>query len=292
MTPTVTLRNFRSITKFSYIGLPLNMREQLTADRTYYVRTDGSDSNNGLANTSGGAFLTIQKAIDVICHTLDLAGWNVYIQVANGTYSGSINLKNYVTSGQGAKVTLQGNNVTPSNVVLTNAANTDLITMNAIFTPWTIGGFKVTVPGSNGGAGSSINVVGNSQLNISGKMEYGNCPGFHIYGWSFAKIFISADYTISGYCQRHMVVMNSSALVVSNNITVTVSGTPNMLYDVVYAQDLALAMVGPITFTGTGITTARRYYADRLNSIDGYGKGINFIPGGAAGVTANGGVYA
>ena len=51
-----------------------SIREKLTEVRTYYVRTDGSDSNNGLANTSGGAFLTIQKAVDVVSYTLDRQG--------------------------------------------------------------------------------------------------------------------------------------------------------------------------------------------------------------------------
>jgi hypothetical protein len=36
------------------------------AGTTYYVRTDGSNSNNGLANTSGGAWLTIDKCADTV----------------------------------------------------------------------------------------------------------------------------------------------------------------------------------------------------------------------------------
>src|SRR5688572_14985126 len=64
-------------------------RELITANRTYYVRTDGSNSNDGLTNTSGGAFLTIAKAIEVIA-TLDLSVFNVTIQLGNaGTYAGA-----------------------------------------------------------------------------------------------------------------------------------------------------------------------------------------------------------
>jgi hypothetical protein len=43
----------------------------LTANRTYYVRTDGSNANSGLANSPVGAFPTIQKAIDTVYGTLE-----------------------------------------------------------------------------------------------------------------------------------------------------------------------------------------------------------------------------
>ncbi|MBP6582593.1 MAG: hypothetical protein KA204_03850, partial [Chromatiaceae bacterium] len=75
-----------------------SVSEKLTAARTYYVRTDGNDANTGLANTSGGAFLTIQKAIDV-ARSFDLSLYNITIAVGAGTFVEALLCGPYTTGG-------------------------------------------------------------------------------------------------------------------------------------------------------------------------------------------------
>ncbi|MEC0171604.1 hypothetical protein, partial [Paenibacillus graminis] len=84
-------------TEFGYLdGVTGNIQTQLnnrpqqtTADITYYVRTDGNDANNGLANTAAGAFKTINKAVSMIPTVVD---HTVSINVAAGTYSETVNV--------------------------------------------------------------------------------------------------------------------------------------------------------------------------------------------------------
>jgi hypothetical protein len=60
-------------------------RVVLYADMTVYVRPDGNDSNDGSADDSAHAFLTIQQALN-LAMTLDLNEYWFFVQVADGTY--------------------------------------------------------------------------------------------------------------------------------------------------------------------------------------------------------------
>jgi hypothetical protein len=66
--------------------------QQTTADITFYVRTDGNDSNNGLANTAGGAFKTIQKAVDAVPQNINHP---VIINVGPGTYAEKVSISGF-----------------------------------------------------------------------------------------------------------------------------------------------------------------------------------------------------
>ena len=92
------------------IGLIFNgkIRERLTANRTYYVRTDGSDSNTGLTNDAAGAFLTVQRAVDQVCD-IDNNGFDVNLNVQAGTFAGGIELGPIIGAGQ---VTIEGQGAT------------------------------------------------------------------------------------------------------------------------------------------------------------------------------------
>lgn len=71
--------------------------QQTTADITYYVRTDGNDGNTGLANTAGGAFRTIGKAVSMVPKMINHI---VNINVGAGTYAEKISLKGFGGEGE------------------------------------------------------------------------------------------------------------------------------------------------------------------------------------------------
>jgi hypothetical protein len=100
-------------------------RERLAAPRTYFVRADGDDANDWLANTSGSA--------------LDLGGHDVTVQLANGTWTGTVRFRSLIGDGT---LILPGDETTPSNVYL-NVAGAHALAAQAVSGRFYVRGLKI-----------------------------------------------------------------------------------------------------------------------------------------------------
>lgn len=207
-----------------------SVREILTANRTYFVRADGSNSNNGLANTSGGAFLTLQYAWDYICDKIDAAGFTIIIQLANGTYTGGLATNKAVLGGSWNTIKILGS-ATPSNVVIstTGADCIGIGTLLSANSHFTIGGVKFTTTTS----GHAINVSGGSAAVVFGTpgfpVEFGACAGSHYVGNHACSLFAGAVYIVSGGAGGFHGSALSGALVAIHGTGATFVGAANSL---------------------------------------------------------------
>lgn len=237
-------------------------RERLTAARTYYVRLDGSNGNDGRSNAAGvggggaGAFATIQYAINVVA-ALDLSIYNVEIIVVGGlgTYPAGFAFDGmWVGSGT---VQLTGDVVTPSNVTVQfAAANLFNVTSRAKIY---IRGFKLVTTSS----GSLIQAEG-GHIVLNGNMEYGQSGFYQIVASKGGVVDINANYSISGNAgiAHWQVYANGHVRCVAR--TITLIGTPNFTQSFV-----EIALGGAVechanTFVGAG--TGRRYLITRCGS--------------------------
>jgi hypothetical protein len=262
------------------------VREQLEATRNYYVRTDGNDSNDGLTNNAAGAFLTPQVAVNAY-QALDCNGYDVYINVADGTYTD----KNfYITNrvGQG-NLYLVGNITTPSSVHINfTTASTLVAAITAIGHPAGskiyISGFKLTGSGSSG-----IFVFNGSNIVINGPMEFGAFAYFGIFITLGGYLENLAAWTISGSCMRFLYVNRAGFFQCNTALTYTLTGTPNWSGNFVQMTNLGGAFWGQATFSGA--CTGKRYLMELNAVMNTNGGGANYFPGDVAGTTATGGQY-
>src|SRR6202043_183335 len=91
----------------------------LSVDTTFYVRPDGNDANTGMVNNAGGAWLTLQRAMNVLAGSYDFNAKNVTVQVGNGTYAAGVNINPWVGGGT---LTWLGDPITFSNVTVSLSA--------------------------------------------------------------------------------------------------------------------------------------------------------------------------
>ena len=252
-------------------------RAVLTANRTYYVRTDGSDSNTGLANTSGGAFLTIQKAINTII-PLDLAGFSVTIQVGAGTYTGGALLSTPILGGT---VTLLGDASNPANVIIsTTSADCISVQGGALLQ---VSGFELRTTTS--GSGLSAQTFG--RIAMTGPMRFGAIATARFVVQSDGQINTGAqNYTISGGAAYHYLFQSGGQITDVVN-TVTLTGTPAFSAAFALGQTTAVLTARGQTFSGSA--TGKRFDVTGNAVINNNGAGSSYFPGSVAGTKGTGG---
>lgn len=259
-------------------------RELLTANRTYYVRTDGSNSNTGLVNSAGGAFLTIQKAYDVIAATLDLGGYTVTVQIGDGTYTAGLIVAGPWTGG--GAVTFQGNSGTPANVLL------NLTSLNGVLNNATLPGIltikdmKIQTTTS----GAAIRHAGAGTIQF-GNIDFGAVPNgnYHLYASAPGAFLQStSNYAISGGASAHVLGLGQNQVDIAGR-TVTITGTPAFISTFVLSTRQGLVLANGMTFSGSA--TGPRYSADLGGGIFTNGGGASYFPGDSAGSATSPGWY-
>ena len=253
-------------------------REILSTDRTYYVRTDGSNSNTGLANTSGGAFLTIQKACDTVC-SIDMSTYQVTIQVADGTYTTPVILRSYLGA---LPPLITGNTGTPANCIISTTSAT-CITCSSPGVYWTISGIKLTTTTS----GNAIFLGDGCKLEYA-SMDFGAVAGTysaHIYIDRCAVAVCTGNCNITGGAFAHLWPNYSGGAMISSR-TLTITGTPAFSGAFLYSRG---GWVQADTTTYSGSATGVRYNLS-MNAYAFTNSGT--LPGNSAGTTATGGQYA
>lgn len=251
-------------------------RDLLTMNRTYYVRVDGDDNNDGLTDTPSGAKKTLQGAYDVIARTIDIGGYLVTVQVGPGTYTAGA--QDTGKPAVGGRVFFRGDPATPSNVIIDVAAPNDdcFLTGQSEFV---VSGFRMQ------GAGSCLHAARSGTILTGPGLEFGDCDEHHMFVDNGGHLVVNNDYAILGSAQCHYYQHTNGYLAIGG-VTVTLTGTP------AFAVGFAVATIegcieGPgITFLGSA--TGIRYIVDRGGNIyTGY-AGPNYFPGNAPGYVLSG----
>lgn len=262
--------------------------EVVDTDRSYYVRSDGSDSNDGLSNTASGAWLTIQHAFDVIALLRPTDGKRIDLNIGAGEFQGGI-LWGHFGGGGFLRIIGQG----------TGSTN---ITQNV-----TAGGGEGGYFNFQGPFGESIQIKGG--FNFKGSTYSGGTSGYYIDVNFYCRCVIDCSLSCDGdaadtfiYCEVFSIV----EWLGGGGRTMTINGPLNTpIYAVIYASvGIVAALVVNNTpawgaqfvtlddhsafnshFIGgvTGTATGKRFTVTGRSRIGSFTGSLTEYPGDTAG---------
>jgi hypothetical protein len=211
------------------------------------------------------------------------AGFNVTIQVADGSYAEGVILPNVIGFATMGNLVIRGNNITPSNV-LVNANSANVFTADTVAAVWDILDMKVQASVS----GAALLAV-RSKLRF-GNLNFGACANSHINAQQHGNVLALSNYAISGGAGDAHLQTSDTGLINVGTKTITFSGTVAN-GNFALATMAGLIYVYGMTFTNGGIVTGPRYFSATNGIILTNGGGANYLPGSIAGGTATQGQY-
>jgi hypothetical protein len=224
-----------------------SFRWQTRTAITFYVNhASGSNSNDGL--TSGSAFATIQKAIDVIEANIDCLVNGPTIQVANGTFTENNVVHTKRLMGNHV-IYIAGDGATPSNCVWQCAAGQTCFTAR----DWSgviLNGFRFKQA-----SGSGATLISASQHGIVDvwNIDFGDCAGgIHVSAVNGGSVgyVTGASVAISGTSYAyHWYIASESCLICAGTSSYAVSAATFTAFCSNQGGSLTLAGV---TFSGAG----------------------------------------
>jgi len=258
-------------------------RDFLTADRTYYVRTDGSDINDGLSDTPGGAWASIQSGLDFIKNDLDLRGHKCTLQVGNGEYDQVVFMRGAFVGGIPL---LRGDIDMPSNVLIKPTGSEFSVLRLYQGCKMSIAGFRMV---GNGSVQNCLYVSNLSECFVDGKVEYSSAAFAQVHVTANGAVRVDADYRIVAGAPRHIHVdTNASYRHGGLPYTVSLYGNPKFSTAFVVTAQNGSVLISSSNVTMAGSGRGRRFLAG--GSIQ-TGGGPNYLPGDVAGIEINGGNY-
>jgi len=248
----------------------------------YFVRPDGSDSNNGLSNDSTGAFQTIQRAVDHVLDSIDFGGYPVTIQVGDGTYTAPVDINGPQVGGGGLRII--GNRENPEKVVI---ATTDVDCIAAKQIAVEVAGLELRTDVT----GNCLHIAEYAHVTF-GNIRFGPCARTHINGHRYGICICGSDYTITGPAQFHYHAKEGSGMFIDTRmVTIETSFFADKHF---FEGAFAAAENLGLLFVRTEFSGSARgiRYRVRGNAVlDADGKGEDFFPGTKDGILETGGIY-
>lgn len=260
-------------------------RKKLTAALTLYVRTDGNDANSGLANTATGAFMTIQRAINVATQEYDAGGWGITIQIADGTYSVSSQITLNPFWGT-PTITIQGNTTTPASVVInfTTSNSHGFYMSRAGGGVYYLRGFRLT--GTTGTTNYAI--ASEAGFIHFDNIEFNTGWLVHLIALAGGKIYAIGNYAIIPATVGYHLYSASFGFVQVAGITLTLAAN-TAFTQFAFASPVGLVSFFGNTVTNIGTSTGSRGTASGNGVVNLAGAAQTTLPGNVNVTVASGG---